>query len=36
MYVYKATTMFMYVVHWNLFIENKRDLKKPQLLLQKY
>ncbi len=26
--VLKATTMCMYVVHWNIFMVNKRDLQK--------
>ncbi len=26
--VYKATTMCMYVAHWNIFMLNKRDLQK--------
>ncbi len=26
--VSKTTTMCMYVAHWNIFMVNKRDLKK--------
>ncbi len=28
--VQKATTMCMYVAHWNIFMVNKRDLQQQQ------
>ncbi len=31
--LWKATTMSVYVAHWNIFMVNKRDLQQKQILL---